>query len=142
VNRGSTTNGSTERTVSLGPGPAAQNPGVLSSAPSPTGQYPGVLSAAPSTPGETVPRGVPPVVAQVPTPTPRPTPGVLPFAGEIGPGTLTGIFGSLGLIGVGVGVQLRARLNAARRARLAAAEDPGTSETSTSGSQDDPGNDS
>jgi len=67
-------------------------------------------------------------------------PGVLPIAGEVSPGTLAGVLGGLGLVVAGVGVHLRGRLNAARRAQLAEGEAPETTETSTSVNEDDGGN--
>ena len=139
--RSSTTTRSEERFSVIGPIPTDRNPGVLSAAPSPEPRYPGVLSAAPRTPAPAPVRpGQPPVVAQVPTPTPRPLPSVLPVAGEVSPGALASVLGSLGLIGAGVAVQLRARRNAARRRRLAAREDQPSTDASASGSPDDPEN--
>jgi hypothetical protein len=139
VNTGTTTNEAAEHPFIIGPGPAVQNPGVLSAAPATPTTYPGVLAATPPTTREVVPRGVP-VIGLQPTPTVRPTPGVLPTAGEVGPGTLAAMLGGLGFVVAGVGVHLRDRLNAGRRARLATGEDPTPTEPSTSVNEDDGGN--
>jgi len=65
---------------------------------------------------------------------------LLPFAGEVGPGTLAGMLGSLGLIGAGIGVHMRSRLNAARKAQLAGGDDPEATETPASVNEDDGAN--
>jgi hypothetical protein len=139
VNTSRTTNEAAEHPFIIGPGPSVQNPGVLSAAPATPTTYPGVLAATPPTTREVAPRGVP-VIGLQPTPTVRPTPGVLPIAGEVGPGTLAAMLGGLGFVVAGVGVHLRDRLNAGRRARLAPGEDPATTEPSPSVNEDDGGN--
>jgi hypothetical protein len=50
------------------------------------------------------------------------------------------MLGSLGLIGAGIGVHLRSRLNAARKARLAAEESQQATELPPSANEDDVGN--